>query len=149
MLGGNYVVASHHPKPWRQRLNILVAYVYFYNPARFLVALVRPKSRLYLVDAVWQLLDMWGLAHTIRRTLGWAVRLWRGNIQRKTALPASRIPMRGVNGAAADHALPGTPQAKRGASEQSAGTVSEETGTASPMLTRGRVPSATARIVYR
>jgi len=147
MLGGNYVVASHHRKPWRKQLNILVAYVYFYNPARFLLALVRPKSRLYLADAVWQLLGMWGLAHTIRRTLGWAVRLWRGNIRRKTALPTSRIPMRGVNGAAADHALPGTPRAKREVREQSAGTVSEEMNAALPVLTRAGAQSATARMV--
>ena len=147
MLGGNYVVASKHPKPWRKQLNILVAYMYFYNPARFLLALVRPKSKLYLADAVWQLLGMWGLAQTIRRTLGWAVRLWRGNIHRKTAPPASGIPMRGASGAASDHALPGTPCAKRGVREQSADTVSEETDTALPVRTRRRVQSAKARMV--
>jgi radical SAM superfamily enzyme YgiQ (UPF0313 family) len=134
MLGGNYVVASHHPKPWRRQLNILITYAYFYNPARFLLALVRPKSKLYLADAVWQLLGMRGLAHTIRRTLGWAVRLWHGNIRRKTAPPTSRIPMRGVDGAAADHALPGTPRARRRESERSGGTVSEATGMALPVL---------------
>ncbi|MBU0716863.1 MAG: radical SAM protein, partial [Planctomycetes bacterium] len=120
MLGGNHVVASHHRKPWRKQLNILVAYAYFYNPARFLLALVRPKSTLYLADAVWQLVGMWGLAQTARKTFGWAVRLWRGNIRRKTAVPTSRIPMRGVNGAAADHALPGTPRAERAVREQPA-----------------------------
>jgi len=147
MLGGNYVVASHHPKPWRKQLNILVAYAYFYNPARFLLALVRPKSKLYLADAVWQWLGMCGLARTIRRTLGWAVRLRRGNIRRRTALPISRIPMRGVNGAAADHALPGTPRAKRGVREQSAGTVSDETCAALPVLAHHRVQSANVRMV--
>jgi len=74
MLGGNYVVASHHPKPWRKEFNILVGYRFFYNPVRFLLALVRPKSRLYLADAIWQALGMWGLAQTIRRTFGWALR---------------------------------------------------------------------------
>jgi radical SAM superfamily enzyme YgiQ (UPF0313 family) len=145
MLGGNYVVASHHRKPWRKQLNILAAYMYFYNPARFLLALVRPKSKLYLADAVWQCLGMWGLAQTIRRTLGWAVRLWRGNIQRKTAPPASSIPMRGVNYAAADHALPGTPRAKRKGLEHSEGTVREAAGTALPVLTQTCVQSATTR----
>ncbi|MHC4698842.1 MAG: B12-binding domain-containing radical SAM protein [Planctomycetota bacterium] len=147
MLGGNHVVASHHRKPWRKQLNILVAYGYFYNPARFLLALVRPKSRLYLADAVWQLLGMWGLAQTIRRTLGWAVRLWRGGIQRTTAPPASGIPMRGVHHAAADHAMPGTPRAKRGVREQSAGTVSEAANAGLPVLTRAGAQSATARMV--
>ncbi len=142
MLGGNYVVASHHPKPWRKQLNLLVAYVYFYNPPRFLLSLVRPKSKLYLADAIWQWIGMWGLAQTIRRTIGWAVRLRFGKIRRKNALPASRIPMRGVNGAAADHALPGTPQTKRGEVEQSPGTGNEEMTTALPVLTRAGVQSA-------
>ena len=139
MLGGNYVVASHHPKPWRKQLNLLVAGVYFYNPARFLLALIRPKSRLYLADAVWQLLGMWGLGPTMRRTLAWAVRLRRGNIRRTTTPPTSRIAMRSVSGAAADHALPGTPRTKRGELGQSVGMVSEEMRTALPVFTRDRV----------
>ena len=134
MLGGNHVVASHHPQPWRKQLNLLVAYAYFYNPARFLLALVRPKSRLYLADALWQLLGMWGLGQTARRTLGWTGRLWCGNIQRKTSAPVSRIPMRGVNGKA-DHALPGTPQARRSALEHSCDTINTETKTAPPVHT--------------
>ena len=85
-----------------------------------------------LVDTgVQRLLGMSSLAHTIRPTLGWAVRLWRGNIRRKTAPPTSRIPMRGVNGAAADHALPVTPRAKRGVRGQSTATVSQDSGATS------------------
>jgi len=110
MFDANYVIASRHPQPWRKQLNIMAAYLYFYNPLRFLLALVRPKSKLYLADALMQLAGMWGLAQTIRRTLGWAVRLMRGNIKRKSQVPASRIPMRSADGAAASHALPGTPQ---------------------------------------
>jgi len=109
MLDGNYVVASRHPQPWRKQLNILAAYLYFYNPVRFLVALVRPKTSPHLVDAVWQLLGMYGIVQTVRRTFGWAVRLMYGNIKRQTRAPASRIPMRGVDGGRASHALPGTP----------------------------------------
>jgi hypothetical protein len=111
MFDGNYVVASQHPQPWRKQLNILVAYLYFYNPLRFLFALLRPKSKLYLADALAQVVGMRGLVQTTRRTLGWAVRLMRGNIRRKTDVPVSRIPMRSADGAAASHALPGTPQA--------------------------------------
>ncbi|MCA9243423.1 MAG: hypothetical protein KDA32_05680, partial [Phycisphaerales bacterium] len=105
MLGGNYVIASNHPKPWRKQINIWLAYMYFYNPLRFLVALVRPKSKLYLVDAMWQGLGMWGLAETIRRTFTWTFRLRFGKIVRKSAPPMNRIPMRAPNGAGADHAL--------------------------------------------
>ncbi len=111
MLDANYVIATEHPTPWRKQLNIMLAYLSFYNPLRLLVALFRPKSRLYLADAGMQLIGMWGVSQTIRRTLGWMLRLRRGGIVRKTATPHSRVPMRGVAGSGADHALPGTPQA--------------------------------------
>lgn len=108
MLGGAYVIASNHPQPWRKQLNMLTAYAYFYNPLRFLVAIVRPKSKLYLADAIWQGLGMWGLLQTARRTLGWNVRLLRGAVVRKTAPPTSAFPMQSIDGSAASHALPGT-----------------------------------------
>jgi len=109
MLGGNYVIASNHPKPWRKQANILLAYLYFYNPLRFLVALVRPKSKLYLADALLQGMGMRGLVQTVARTFGWAVRLRLGKIERKSTPPANRIPMRSVAGGVADHALPTAP----------------------------------------
>ena len=110
MLDGNYVVASRHPRPWKKQFNIMAAYLYFYNPLRFLYALVRPKSNLYLADSGMQLIGMWGLTRTIRRTLGWALRLLVGPITRKDRVPASTIPMRGPDGQTALHALPGTAQ---------------------------------------
>jgi radical SAM superfamily enzyme YgiQ (UPF0313 family) len=109
MLDGNYVVASRHRQPWRKQLNLMLAYLYFYNPLRFLYALVRPRSKLYLADAGMQFMGMWGLSLTIRRTLGWALRLMTGRIERRSDSPRSRIPMRGAHGGVADHALPGTP----------------------------------------
>jgi hypothetical protein len=104
------VAASRHPHPWRKQFNIMAAYLYFYNPLRFLYALVRPKSALYLADAGAQMLGMYGLTQTIRRTLGWATRLMTGGIKRKTRPPISLIPMRGPDGGPAAHAIPGTPQ---------------------------------------
>jgi len=142
---GNYVIASRAPDPWKKQFNILAAYLYFYNPLNFLLALLRPKSMIpfvdvdtsppspngqasrrrsrpfriisrkmsgYLADAAVQLFGMWGLVHTIRRTFIWALHLMRGNIKRHTRVPASRIPMRGVNGAPASHALPASPTPK-------------------------------------
>ncbi len=109
MLDANYVVASEHPKPWRKQLNIMCAYLYFYNPLRFLLALVRPKSRLFLADALMQVVGMWGTLHTIRRTFGWMLRLMRGPIRRRTAVPAGSIPMRSAGGGPASHALPIAP----------------------------------------
>lgn len=111
MLDGNYVVASHHPQPWRKQLNILAAYLYFYNPLRFVAAIVHPKSRLYLADAGMQALGMWGLGQTVRRTAGWVVRLLRGNAVRRTATPRSPIPVTYLGG---DLAVERVAAAKRG-----------------------------------
>jgi hypothetical protein len=33
MYDGNYVIASKHKRPWRNQLNMLLGYLYFYNPA--------------------------------------------------------------------------------------------------------------------
>jgi radical SAM superfamily enzyme YgiQ (UPF0313 family) len=105
MLGGNYVIASNHDKPWRKQINILIAYAYFYNPLRFLVALVRPKTKLYLGDALMQALGMHGLWQTIVQTIPWAARLRFGGIKRHSAPPMTKIPMRSVEGQTADHDL--------------------------------------------
>ncbi len=111
MLDANYVIATEHPSPWRKQLNIMLAYLFFYNPLRFAIALIRPKSRLFLADAGMQIVGMWGVSQTIRRTFRWMLRLLRGGIARRTAPPHSRIPMRSVSGSGADHAIPGTPVA--------------------------------------
>lgn len=109
MFDGNYVVASLHKQPWRKQLNIMLAYLYFYNPLRFLIALVRPRSKLYLADAGMQIIGMWGVSQTIRRTIGWMFALRRGEFQRRSGPPTNRIPMRSAQGTHADHALPGAP----------------------------------------
>ncbi len=118
MLGGNYVIASHHPKPWRKQLNILLAYAYFYNPLRFAWALVRPKSNLYLADAGWQVIGMWGLFETTRKTFGWMLRLAFGTIKRQNKPPMNRIPMRAARtDETPSHALPQAPVSMVGAIE--------------------------------
>ncbi|MHC4984132.1 MAG: B12-binding domain-containing radical SAM protein [Planctomycetota bacterium] len=94
--GGSYVIASRHKGPWKKQLNLMAAYLYFYNPLRLLWALVRPKGRMYLADAASQVIGMWGLAKTIRRTTGWALRLMFGKVKRTTSPPVSHIPTRGV-----------------------------------------------------
>ena len=135
IVDGNHVVASRHPKPWRKQWNLLAAYAYFYNPLRFLVALIRPKTRIplagaetspsrrrgvlrrrilrwlgvRLADAFVQLIGMWGLVHTARRTFPWSVRLRRGKIRRHTKAPTSSIPLRDPRGGPASHALPAAP----------------------------------------
>ena len=62
LVDGNHVIASHHERPWQRQLNILLAYTFFYNPLRFLWALVRPKCRRgHMQDAVLQMMGMVGL----------------------------------------------------------------------------------------
>ena len=133
---GVHVIASRHPRPWIKQLNLLAAYVYFFNPLRLLLALIWSKSRIPLADAeTWppavaaqplrrrgfrrwlsrklrahvgdaalQAFGIWGLLPTFRRTLGWTYHLMRGKIERHTMAPVSGIPMRGPDGATAQHA---------------------------------------------
>ena len=51
IVDGNYVVASKHARPWVKQLNLLIAYLYFFNPLRTLLALAFSLSRIPLVDA--------------------------------------------------------------------------------------------------
>ncbi len=51
IVDGNHIVASRHPRPWVKQLNLLAAYLYFYNPLRLLAALVRSKTNIPLADA--------------------------------------------------------------------------------------------------
>lgn len=136
IVDGNHVVASRHPRPWVKQLNLLAAYLYFFNPPRFLAALVFPKSKIpladaetapnakhrplrrrllrgasrkaraHLADAFVQAFGMWGLAYTSRGTLGWCWHLMRGKIRRHREVPTTRIPLRNPNGGPASHALP-------------------------------------------
>jgi len=103
MCDGNYVVASHHKHPWKKQLTMLAGYLYFYNPVWLVVALIRFRTRVALMPAGLQIFGMLGLVMTIARTSGWALRLMFGRITRQTRPPASRIPMVGVDGAAASH----------------------------------------------
>jgi hypothetical protein len=72
------------------------------------------KARAHLIDAGMQLFGMYGLMHTYRRTLGWAVQLVRGGIRRYDRVPVSRLPMYSPDGGPAVHALPGTPGSEPG-----------------------------------
>jgi radical SAM superfamily enzyme YgiQ (UPF0313 family) len=100
MTDANYVIASGEAKPWKKQLNLMLAYAFFYNPLRFMKALVLPKSRLYLADALAQLHGMWGLTQTVRRTVPWLLRLMGGRIERLTEPPASPVPVVKLGGCA-------------------------------------------------
>ncbi len=104
--GGNHVIASRYPRPWVKQLNILAAYVFFYNPLRLLKALVFPKNRRgHLADAGLQVFGMSGWVRNAWLTLPWLYHLTRGKIVRCTSMPASSIPFRSVDGGRAPHRL--------------------------------------------
>lgn len=104
MYDGNYVIASKHQRPWRKQLNLLLAYLSFYNPVWLTAGLLRKKTRVSQKAAIMQVIGMLGLAHTIRRTAGWALRLMVGRIERLAGPPTSPVPMRGVDHSPACHA---------------------------------------------
>lgn len=96
MYDGNYVVASRHARPWRKQLNLLLAYLYFYNPVWLAAALWRRNTRVGIKPAGMQVVGMLGLVQTVRRTAGWAVRLAFGKVMRLSGPPVSTIPIRGA-----------------------------------------------------
>ncbi|MEA2735103.1 MAG: hypothetical protein QOE14_1554, partial [Humisphaera sp.] len=105
MYDGNYVVASKHARPWKKQLNLLAAYLYFYNPVWLAVNLWRKNTRVGMKPAYMQMVGMVGLTQSIRRTFGWALRLMFGKIERQTVPPQTAVPMRSVvSGEVAMHA---------------------------------------------
>ncbi len=111
MVDGNYVIAAESDRIWRKQLNLMVAYLYFFNPLRLLVSLVRPGSRMYGANFGFQATGIIALAKTIYRTTGWMLGLRRGPIARASQPPLSQLPMRNPAGDVAAHAIPGTGQA--------------------------------------
>ena len=91
---GNHVVASLHPRPWQQQMNIMRAYAAFYNPLNTLRALLGfrgdpPRRKRVLFQLVGQI----GLVMMVPRLLLWAHRLKRGPIEVYRGLQKARIPM--------------------------------------------------------
>ncbi len=93
MLDGNYVTASRTDMPWKKQAGMLSAYLYFYNPLRLVAALLRVRRPMYAADVLMQVLGMWGLVKTLRRTLPWLLRLWRGPLSRAKTAPTARVNM--------------------------------------------------------
>ena len=82
-----------------------------YSPWKAARRWVYRKLRARLIDTAVQAFGIYGLTHTYPKMLRHALRLFRGPIERCSAAPVSRIPMRNPQGGPASHALPGTPVA--------------------------------------
>jgi hypothetical protein len=104
MCDGNYVIASEHRRPWRKQFNLMLGYLYFYNPLWLAVALWRRKTKVGIKPAGMQIVGMLGLVQSIRRTFGWGLRLMFGRIERLAAPPASAVRMRATAQGAANGA---------------------------------------------
>lgn len=78
MTDGIHVIASKHPRPWIKQLNLFAGYAYFFNPLRFLIALVLPKTKIPLADAETtpdHEIQKLSCSKRIRRCLGRKVRV--------------------------------------------------------------------------
>jgi hypothetical protein len=104
MFDGNYVVASSHARPWRKQFNLLLGYLYFYNPIWFVAAFFQRKSKVGFKPAGMQVVGMLGLIQSIRRTFGWGVGLMFRKVERAGRPPESPVPMASPTGCGASHA---------------------------------------------
>jgi radical SAM superfamily enzyme YgiQ (UPF0313 family) len=91
MYDGNYVIASKHARPWRKQLNILMGYLFFYNPFWLLMLMMGKKTKVKWKAAGMQLVGMMGLTQSFRRTSTWVFRLMFGKIERLDTPPASAV----------------------------------------------------------
>jgi len=103
MYDGNHVIASKHARPWQKQINMLLAYLYFYNPIRLISLLCRRQTKVTHKAAGMQIVGMLGLIQTVRHTAGWALRLMFSRVERLELPPVSRVPMRAVDGGEASH----------------------------------------------
>lgn len=104
MYDGNYVVASLHKRPWLKQFNMMLGYLYFYNPFWLAVNLLRKKTKVSNKAAGMQVVGILGVIQTIRHTFPWALRLMFGKVQRLAEPPASRVPVRHLGAACASEA---------------------------------------------
>ncbi len=91
---GNHVVSSVHSRPWRQQMNLIRAYIAFYNPLNTLRALwALRRGRVSGKQLAFQLIGQIGLLLTVPKMWMWARRLKRGPIERWQGAEPPRIPM--------------------------------------------------------
>ena len=89
LFDGNHTIASRSRHPWRKQFNLLVGYASFYNPFRFVKA-VLTIDPLWKFRIVYQVLGNLGLIRSAWATSGWLRRLKWGRIEKATAAPAPK-----------------------------------------------------------
>jgi radical SAM superfamily enzyme YgiQ (UPF0313 family) len=90
---GNHCIATADPQPWRKQLNVYLAYASFYNPLNFARVVTDWKDPLWNWRVVYQVYGMAGLARSVAQSFRWVWNLYRGPIQKMTAVPRRRLLM--------------------------------------------------------
>ena len=91
---GNHVTSSKHPRPWEKQLNVLKAYLWFYNPLNFFRSLFSFRTnRLYRKASAFQIIGGIGLLMTAPKMWSWARKLKRGPIEPWDGIQPARIPL--------------------------------------------------------
>jgi radical SAM superfamily enzyme YgiQ (UPF0313 family) len=78
---GNHVVASKSAHPWRNQINVLLAYTAFYNPLNVLKSLVTVDP-LWKFRCLYQVLGNLGIVQSVLRGRDWFQGLASGSIER-------------------------------------------------------------------
>jgi hypothetical protein len=90
---GNHCIATDDPHPWQKQLNIYLAYASFYNPVNFVRAVANWKDPSWDWRVAYQVCGMAGLAKSVAEGWSWAWNLYRGPIQKLTAMPPRKALM--------------------------------------------------------
>jgi radical SAM superfamily enzyme YgiQ (UPF0313 family) len=94
---GNHCIATNDPNPWRKQLNIYLSYASFYNPLNFARAILNWNDPIWKVRVMYQALGMVGLVKSVKTGFGWLKNLYFGPVRKKSAVPATRLPMIAVS----------------------------------------------------
>src|SRR5262249_49013074 len=90
---GNHLIATEDPHPWREQLNIYMAYATFYNPINFMRSILNWKDPLWTYRVMSQAYGMAGLVKSFAKGWGWLTSLYKGPITRMKEVPRRRLLM--------------------------------------------------------
>jgi radical SAM superfamily enzyme YgiQ (UPF0313 family) len=105
MFDGNHVIASKAKHPWQKQINMLLGYLFFYNPFWVVWMLLHKRTKVINKALCIQFAGMAGLIYTVRGTFTWTLRLMFGRIKRCYAPPQNSIPVRTLHGPPSPHGV--------------------------------------------
>lgn len=90
---GNHCIATNDPQPWRKQMNMYLAYTSFYNPLNFVRAIANWKDPIWDYRVMYQAYGMIGVVKSAARGWNWLWNLYKGPVEKMTALPRRKLPM--------------------------------------------------------